>query len=83
MPYGLEPSRMTNDTIASRLRDARERAGMSQASVGAALDPAKPLQAVSRYERGGAVPNIGTVRQLASVLHVEPCWLAWGIEHGK
>jgi len=56
---------------------------MSQASVGAALDPAKPLQAVSRYERGGAVPNIRTIAQLASVLNVEPCWLAWGEEHGK
>lgn len=79
----VEPSQMTNDSIASRLREARERAGMSQASVGAALDPAKPLQAVSRYERGGAVPNIGTVKQLATVLNVEPCWLAWGVEHGK
>lgn len=54
---------------------------MSQADL--AIKIGKPPQSVSRYELGGATPNIGTIAQLATVLSVEPCWLAWGVEHGK
>ena len=54
---------------------------MSQADL--AITIGKPPQSVSRYELGGATPNIGTIAQLAKVLNVEPCWLAWEVEHGK
>lgn len=52
---------------------------MSQADL--AIKVGKQPQAVSRYELGGSTPNIGTIAQLAKALRVEPCWLAWGIEH--
>ena len=52
---------------------------MSQADL--AIKIGKPPQSVSRYELGGATPNIGTIAQLAKVLKVEPCWLAWGVKH--
>ena len=52
---------------------------MSQADL--AIKIGKPPQSVSRYELGGATPNINAIAQLATVLNVEPCWLAWGIDH--
>ena len=63
------------------MRTARESIGMSQADL--AIKIGKPPQSVSRYELGGATPNIKAIAQLATVLNVEPCWLAWGIDHGK
>ena len=69
---------MHNETIASRLRAARQAADMSQAAVGAALDPPKQRQEISWYERNGATPNVLTLQQLAAVLGVSPCWLAFG-----
>lgn len=69
---------MHNETIASRLRAARQAVGMSQAAVGAALEPPKPIQEISRYERNGATPSVATVMQLAKAMGVSPCWLAFG-----
>lgn len=70
---------MQHKGLGARLKTAREAVGMSQADL--AIKIGKPPQSVSRYELGGATPNIGTIAQLAQVLNVEPCWLAWGIEH--
>ena len=74
---------MTKEAIASRLRQARIAAGLSQHDVGAALNPPQRRHEISRYERNKATPGVLTIAQLAKVLQVEPCWLAWGIEHGK
>lgn len=70
---------MQHKGLGARLRAAREAIGMSQADL--AIKIGKPPQSVSRYELGGATPNIGTIAQLAKVLKVEPCWLAWGVKH--
>jgi len=56
---------------------------MSQAAVGAALDPPQARRNVCKWEKGRCEPSLDTVAQLAKVLNVEPCWLAWGVEHGK
>ena len=56
---------------------------MSQAAVGAALDPPQARRNVCKWEKGRCEPSIATVAQLAKVLGVEPCWLAWGIDHDK
>ena len=77
----VEPSQMQHKGLGARLKAAREAIGMSQADL--AITIGKPPQSVSRYELGGATPNIGTIAQLAKVLKVEPCWLAWEVEHAK
>ena len=70
---------MQHKWLGARLKAAREAIGLSQADL--AIKVGKQAQAVSRYELGGSTPNIGTIAHLAKVLKVEPCWLAWGIEH--
>ena len=51
---------------------------MSQHAVGSGLNPPQRRHEISRYERNGATPNVLTIEQLAAVLGVEPCWLAFG-----
>ena len=69
---------MTREAIAKRLREARQAAGMSQHAVGSGLNPPQRRNEISRYERNGATPNVLTIEQLAAVLGVSPCWLAFG-----
>jgi len=75
--------RQPSTTLAGRLRQARESIGISQAAVALSLVPPKQRSSITRYESGHDEPSLETVRQLATVLNVEPCWLAWGVEHGK
>lgn len=77
----VEHSQMTKEAIAKRLREARQAAGMSQHDVGAGLNPPQRRHEISRYERNGATPNVLTIEQLAAVLNVSPCWLAFGDIH--
>jgi len=51
---------------------------MSQHAVGSGLNPPQRRHEISRYERNGATPNVLTIEQLAAVLDVSPCWLAFG-----
>jgi len=67
--------------LSERLKTARAQRGMSQQAVALSLDPPKHRQSIGQYESGGDVPDLRTVAQLAAVLEVSPCWLAWGIEH--
>lgn len=69
--------------VGSRIRQARESIGISQAAVALSLVPPKQRSSIGRYESGDDEPSLDTIKQLATVLNVEPCWLAWGIEHGK
>jgi len=69
--------------LADRLSATRKARQMSQAAVGAALDPPQARRNVCKWEKGRCEPSLDTVRQLATVLNVEPCWLAWGVKHGK
>ncbi len=68
-------------SLAGRLSATRKARQMSQAEVGAALDPPQARRNVCKWEKGRCEPSLDTVRQLAMALNVEPCWLAWGIEH--
>ena len=67
--------------LASRLRAARQAARLTLAAVGARLDPAYTRKNVCKWEHGQTEPSLRTVEQLAKVLDVSPCWLAWGCEH--
>ena len=69
--------------LGSRLRQARESIGISQAAVALSLVPPKQRSSITRYESGHDEPSLDTVRQMAAALNVEPCWLAWGEEHAK
>jgi len=64
--------------LGSRLRQARAARQLSQAAVGAALDPPQARRNVCKWEKGRCEPSLATVEQLAAVLNVSPCWLAFG-----
>lgn len=63
--------------FAKRLKEARLRAGLSQAALGvsAGLDPSVASTRVNQYERGVHVPNFGTVSRLAQALAVPPAYM--------
>ena len=67
--------------IGKRIREARESIGISQAAVALSLVPPKQRSSIGRYESGHDEPSLGTVEQLAAVLNVTPCWLAFGDIH--
>ena len=69
--------------LASRLRAARQDKCLTLAKLGAALDPARSRSIVCEWEKGRCEPSLATVEQLAAVLNVSPCWLAWGRDHAK
>jgi transcriptional regulator with XRE-family HTH domain len=58
--------------IASRLKQARLRAGLSQKQLGVAagIDQFSASPRINQYERGKHVPDYGTVSRLAAVLRV-------------
>ena len=67
--------------LSGRLRQARESLGISQAAVALSLVPPKQRSSIGRYESGHDEPSLGTIKQLAEVLNVSPCWLAFGDIH--
>lgn len=67
--------------VGKRIREARESVGISQAAVALSLVPPKQRSSIGRYESGHDEPSLATVAQLAKVLGVEPCWLAFGDIH--
>ena len=67
--------------IGKRIREARESIGISQAAVALSLVPPKQRSSIGRYESGHDEPSLDTVAQLAKVLEVSPCWLAFGDIH--
>ncbi|AEA60109.1 helix-turn-helix domain-containing protein [Burkholderia gladioli] len=58
--------------LALRLKDARQRAGLSQERLGieAGLDPMSASTRMNRYELGKRVPDVELVTRLAVVLKV-------------
>jgi transcriptional regulator with XRE-family HTH domain len=54
---------------------------MTQGAVGAKLDPQHTRKNVCKWEHGQTEPSLATVEQLAKVLNVTPCWLAFGDIH--
>lgn len=64
--------------LANRLRAARQDKSLTLAKLGGALEPPRGRTAVCQWEQGQTEPNLRTVEQLAAVLEVSPCWLAFG-----
>ena len=58
--------------VAKRLREARERAGLSQKQLGirAGIDEFSASPRINQYERGKHTPDFHTVERLAKVLVV-------------
>ena len=70
---------MQGDTVATRLRYARQRRAMTQAALSAATGVTEA--AISKIENGASLrPQMGTMRKLAAALGVEPGWLLTGDE---
>jgi transcriptional regulator with XRE-family HTH domain len=63
--------------FASRLAQARERLGWSQAELGrrAGMDPLVASPRINQYEQGRHVPHHATVKRLAKVLGVPAAFL--------
>jgi transcriptional regulator with XRE-family HTH domain len=59
--------------LGERLREARERLGLTQAQLGALLHVSGPT--ITRYETGVNKPNPETLRELAKVLRVSVDYL--------
>ncbi|KFG95527.1 transcriptional regulator [Burkholderia paludis] len=59
-------------TLAQRLKEARQRSGLSQERLGieAGLDPMSASTRMNRYELGKRVPDLELVSRLAVVLQV-------------
>lgn len=63
--------------VGDRLREARERAGISQKQLGikAGLDPSVASARINQYETGKHLPHVSTAQQLAKVLGVPTPYL--------
>lgn len=63
--------------VGNRLREARERLGISQKQLGikAGLDPSVASPRINQYETGKHVPDIRTAQRLAEVLGVPAPYL--------
>lgn len=59
-----------------RLRDSRQRAGITYRALAVAAGVSTPL--IQLYQRGETNPRIETVERLAVALGVDPRWLAYG-----
>lgn len=61
-----------------RLSRARKAADMSRSALSLAVGMDRGT--ASELEGGGRIPRVDTVEKLATVLHVSPCHLAFGLE---
>ena len=63
--------------FAFRLKQARERACLSQKQLGilAGLDPSVASPRINQYERGRHEPQLKTAKQLAEALGIPPAFL--------
>jgi transcriptional regulator with XRE-family HTH domain len=79
--------------VGNRLREARERAGISQKQLGinAGIDPDVASARINQYEQGKHLPHLATAKQLAKVLGVPTPYLyadddalaAWILAHAR
>jgi len=63
--------------VGNRLREARERAGISQKQLGidAGIDSDVASARINQYEKGKHLPHLATAKQLAKVLGVPTPYL--------
>jgi transcriptional regulator with XRE-family HTH domain len=66
--------------VGDRLREARERAGISQKQLGikAGIDPEVASARINQYEKGKHLPHLATANELAKVLGVPTPYLYAG-----
>lgn len=64
-------------TVAIRLRQARERAGLSQKKLGimAGIDEFSASPRINQYERGKHIPDVYMIERLARVLNVPAVYM--------
>jgi len=55
--------------LSEQVREARERAGITQAELAARIGSTQP--AIARLEAGGVTPNLATLRRIAAALSLE------------
>ena len=82
-----------SSVVAKRIKQARERAGLSQQELGikAGIDELSASSRISQYERGIHAPDFPTAERLAKVLRVPAPFLyaaddslaAWILAFGK
>ena len=77
MPRSLTTHIDSAKAVGSRLRGARERAGLSQRQL---AFPGCTAAYISRIEAGARVPSLQMINQLALRLEVAGQWLATGVE---
>jgi transcriptional regulator with XRE-family HTH domain len=68
---------MCQDTLAERLRKARERATLTQVAVAKRLEITSA--SISNWEQGRNEPERDKLIQLSREYRVNPLWLTWGI----
>ena len=64
------------EELARRIRVLRKQKGLTQSALAEKMDVT--TQAVSKWERGRAMPDLSRVDELAVVLGVEVTYLLWG-----
>src|ERR1700759_5684437 len=77
MPRSLTTHIDSTKAVGQRLREARDRAGLSQRQL---AFPGCTAAYISRLEAGARVPSLQMVNQLAARLDVSGQWLATGVE---
>jgi tetratricopeptide (TPR) repeat protein len=77
MPRSLTTHIDSPREVGLRLKDARERAGLSQRQL---AFPGCTAAYISRIEAGARVPSLQMINELASRLDVSGQWLATGVE---
>jgi transcriptional regulator with XRE-family HTH domain len=77
MPRSLTTHIDAPKAVGQRLREARERAGLSQRQL---AFPGCTAAYISRLEAGARVPSLQMINQLAARLDVSGQWLATGVE---
>src|SRR4051812_2599154 len=77
MPRSLTTHIDNPRDVGRRLREARDRAGLSQRQL---AFPGCTAAYISRLEAGARVPSLQMINQLASRLEVSGQWLATGVE---
>lgn len=73
----MERRNRQRDVFIRRLKEARQRLGISQAAVGiaAAVNPDGASTRLNRYEKGVYEPDMETAARIADVLNVPLPWL--------
>lgn len=77
MPRSLTTHIDSPKEVGRRLKEARDRAGLSQRQL---AFPGCTAAYISRLEAGARVPSLQMVNQLAARLNVSGSWLATGVE---